>query len=283
MSILINNKPLECSKFPGGECHVKINNAEISEVTFVTALLNSSDELVSLLLAVNAIRAIRYNTKIHLTIPYFPYARQDRICHEGEAFSLKVITDLINALSCQSVTVYDPHSDITTSLLDNCHIISQDDIIMNSLLSQDIVHQSLALVAPDKGAKKKIDALAKRFALNNHSVEVFYARKARNARSGQVITMPFYDDIREKNLIIIDDICDGGATFISLAQTLKDAGANKLYLYVTHGIFSQGFAALNQYFDHIYCFHLIRPIEAIPPSMTLFSTNHYLPGDHFER
>ncbi len=51
---------------------------------------------------------------------------------------------------------------------------------------------------------------------------------------------------------IVDDICDGGRTFIELAKTLKEKGAEKIYLYITHGIFSNGFGDLSTYFEHIY-------------------------------
>ena len=61
----------------------------------------------------------------------------------------------------------------------------------------------------------------------------------------------------DKDMIIIDDICDGGATFINIAKELRKPGYmykdNKIYLIVTHGIFSKGTTKLSQYFDGIYC------------------------------
>jgi ribose-phosphate pyrophosphokinase len=64
-------------------------------------------------------------------------------------------------------------------------------------------------------------------------------------------------NLGNKKLVIIDDICDGGATFLNIAKTIKEhyVGVDepKIYLIVTHGIFSKGFNELNKYFDGIYC------------------------------
>jgi ribose-phosphate pyrophosphokinase len=57
------------------------------------------------------------------------------------------------------------------------------------------------------------------------------------------------------NLIILDDICDGGQTFVELAKHLKAQGAKAIYLYITHGIFSKGLSVLKQHFEHVYCYH----------------------------
>jgi len=65
----------------------------------------------------------------------------------------------------------------------------------------------------------------------------------------------FNGNAKGKNLVIVDDICDGGRTFIELARVLKEKGANKVALYVTHGIFSQGLDVLKEHIDHVYCVH----------------------------
>jgi ribose-phosphate pyrophosphokinase len=65
-----------------------------------------------------------------------------------------------------------------------------------------------------------------------------------------------------KDYIIIDDIIDGGQTFINIAKELKSKPLKgKIYLIVTHGIFSKGFAELSQYFDGIYCTNSYSDIE----------------------
>ncbi len=267
MPIHINHIPLETFKFAGGECYVKIDIENISEVTEIFAHLNNSDDIMCLLLVVDAIRRVNSLTTINLTIPYFPYARQDRVCNEGESLSVKVMADIINNLSCDKVTVYDPHSDVTAALLNNCHVISQSEIISNSSISKTIIDKKLALVSPDAGAEKKIQKIAKCLSTNELSVEVFYSRKTRDIKTGNITSTEVYGNVKDKNLLIIDDICDGGKTFIELAKLLKAKGAKDIYLYITHGIFSKGLSELACHFKHVFCYHTIFTNLAIDSSI----------------
>ena len=154
MAILINQQVISSLTFPGGESHVRLALA-IKDKTRVTALLKNANDIMALLLSIDAIRRINPDTAIELTIPYFPYARQDRVCYPGEALSVTVMANIINSLHCHSVTIMDPHSDVTPALLNRCRVISMSDIIMNSELSELIKNENLTLVAPDAGAVKK--------------------------------------------------------------------------------------------------------------------------------
>ncbi len=251
MPIFVNHKAIETFNFSGGECHVKVLPSDISDCTDITAYLYSSNDVMRLLLTVDAIRRIAPQTSIHLTIPYFPYARQDRVCNEGEALSVKVMANLINSLYCTHVTLYDPHSDVTPALVNNCNIINSAEIIANSPLAAIIKDKDLTLLSPDAGAEKKVRAVAKRL----KTTELLCASKTRETATGEITSTQIHGDISGKNIIIIDDICDGGRTFIELAKALKDANAGDVYLYITHGIFSQGLSTLEGYFKHIYCHH----------------------------
>ena len=262
MTIFVNQKMLETFVFPGGECHVRINPSDINDTAEILAYLEHSNAVLQLLLAVDAIRRVNPNTAINLTIPYFPYARQDRVCNPGEALSLSVMANLINSLQCNQVTIYDPHSEVTSALLNRCTIITLAELITGSSLAQEIVQKSLALVSPDAGAEKKITHLIQHLA---SPVEVFYARKTRNKLTGVITSTTLDGDVHGKDLIILDDICDGGHTFIELAKVLKTHGAGNLYLYVTHGIFSKGLDVLKLYFEKVYCYHTrLKPVEIDP-------------------
>ena len=250
MSITVNNTPIKAFNFKAGECHVSIANIEIGKVTSVIAYLYSSDNIMQLMMIIDAIRRQSANTKIDLTVPYFPYARQDRVCNDGEAFSVFVMANMINSLECNSVTVYDPHSTITTDLINNVRVVSQSDILTNSVVINDIKEKGLVLASPDNGAAKKTQDFAE-----GNNIDVIYCTKSRDVRTGKITATNIPDGVEDKSFIIIDDICDGGRTFIELAKALKKAGANDLYLYVTHGIFSKGLDVLKESFIHVYCYH----------------------------
>lgn len=270
--ITVNYQPIISSIFPGGEVHVQIPQLfDIADPIQVQAFINNSDELMKLLLTVDAIKR-KYSNNIHLTLPYLPYARQDRVCHEREALSLKVMADLINGLECQQVILFDPHSDVAGALIKNC-IIYDQSFLLSAGSGNTIFKNNWTIVCPDAGAEKKINKIGRA------GLPVIYARKRR--LNGNILVSISYEDqvaVNGKNLIIIDDICDGGRTFIELAKVLKENGANELRLYVTHGIFSKGLPILYQYFTEIYCYHtFLTPDAPDLNKLTIFGKKPEMP------
>lgn len=253
MTIYVNKMEVESFNFSGGECHVKVGPELINEAAEIYAKLNSSNSIMQLIMTVDAIRQIKADTTINLTIPYFPYARQDRVCNVGEAFGAKVMADLINNMHCDKVTVLDPHSNVIVDNLENCEVVSLSDIITRSSLADKITKEQITVIAPDKGAREKVELVCKKL-----SADFVCASKVRDSQTGNITKTELHGDVEGKDCIILDDICDGGRTFIELAKVLHEKGAGKIYLYVTHGIFSHGVKILREYLDHVYCHHLVR-------------------------
>ena len=123
--ITVSGFNVKFSTFPGGEEYVKLEWAgrerNYLEETFITARLTSSSEVMRLLMVTDALRRRGFRD-ISLNLGYVPYARQDRVCAEGESLSIKVFADLINSQKYQNVEIYDPHSTVTPALLDNCGV-----------------------------------------------------------------------------------------------------------------------------------------------------------------
>ena len=171
------------------------------------------------------------------------------------------MADLLNSLKCDRITIIDPHSDVTPALVNNCQIISQGEIIAKSFLAQRIKEENWALVAPDAGAEKKIHQVAQNLMSDEFSPDIFCAGKVRETKTGKITATTFEGDVEGRKLLIVDDICDGGRTFIELAKVLQAQGAQEIYLYITHGIFSKGLEPLKPYFQQIYCYHTIHPMS----------------------
>ena len=238
--------------FPAGEVGIKLNCPNfrffnnIKDYSHryykVTARLHSSDDIISLAMIKNAIENEDMKAKIDLFMPYVPYARQDRICDTGEAFSLKVFTNLLNGLNFNTVTICDPHSEVTPALIDRVKVISQLDIIQKfEAFRNRITFGNCLFVSPDSGANKKTSNLAAFF---GHR-EFIRADKLRDLATGQIKeTIVYCEDLVGTDVVIADDLCDGGMTFIKLAEVLKKKNCGKVLLYVTHGVFSKGFAPL---------------------------------------
>lgn len=203
-----------------------------------------NEDIIELLLVVDAIK----RTGAHLgrlIMPYVPFGRQDRVANPGEAFSLKVFADLINNLGFVQVVITDPHSEVTPALFNNCKVIHQHEIFAPMLANQ----KDFVLVSPDGGALKKIYKLAEK--VNCHSVIEF--SKHRNVKTGEItgVQTPWID-LNAKDCVIVDDICDGGRTFVEIAKVLQRMKAGKITLMVTHGFFTQGLQVFDGLIDEIY-------------------------------
>lgn len=232
--------------FPAGEVGIKldVNNHRYcyNEAPHQTiwARLQGGNDVMQLIMTVDALR--RFDpTPIRLVLSYVPYARQDRVCVPGESFSLKAFAQMVNALRCQSVTVFDPHSDVTGAVFDNVVIVPQSDIIgrftaFNARLHAD---ERPVFVSPDAGANKRTADLA---ALYGHSMFV-RADKLRDLGTGkikEIVVVNPREEVEGRDCVIVDDLCDAGGTFIGLAAALKAKGARRIELYVTHGLFTKG-------------------------------------------
>lgn len=258
--------------FAGGEEHIRFSPANIKDASTVRiqARLNQSSELIKLLMAKDALNRLLDNSvTIELYIPYFPYARQDRVCVEGEAFSAAVMANFINDLRFDKVTIWDAHSDVTPALLRNVTNVSQLDLLKQSdVLTNGLSSGDLTLVSPDAGASKKTLNIAEAF---EDIPDVISAQKKRNLKTGQIIKTEVTGEVAGKNLLIVDDICDGGRTFVELAKVLKTKGARSISLFVTHGIFSKGFNVFDGLIDAIYTTDSFRSKEEYD-AMNLSST-----------
>jgi len=252
-----NKKSIEFVSFTfsGGEPHIKIlTPINKSQNVAITHRIQSFNDFGLLLLAVDALRRMGIQ-KINVFTPYFPAARQDRVMIKGEPLSVRVYANILNTLNLDGITVYDPHSEVTSALLDNCNTVSNHSFIRKVI---EDVNEDVTLISPDGGALKKIYKLSSALG----GVEVIECSKTRNVKTGQLSGFKVYaEDLKGKQCLIVDDICDGGGTFMGLAKELKNKNAGELYLAVSHGIFSKGLIELSNYFDKIYSTDSFKSIE----------------------
>lgn len=189
-----------------------------------------------------------------LVMPYIPYARQDRrsSAANNASLSIKAFAWWLNSMRWHTVTVSDPHSNVSTALIDRVIAVERKEYVgpfLRCLAEDGIETDQLAIVAPDTGAMKQTEAIA-----DLYKIPVLaFAQKHRDEGSGKIgpMTIPDGEKLRGKHILICDDICDGGGTFAGLAQALLPYEPASLNLYVTHGIFSKGLEPLALY-NRIY-------------------------------
>ena len=244
--------------FPAGEVGVKLDTQNLafwknpSDTFTIEARVQNSNDLFRIALVKDAIeRMVGYGHKINLFMPYVAYARQDRVCVAGEPHSLKVFCDYINGLNFNEVKVVDPHSLVTEALLNKVKIVSQLSLFQNNQeLKRFVFNNAPIFVSPDSGANKKTSEIAAYFQHKNF----IRCDKLRELSTGKIKeTIVYCDDLLGLDVMIVDDIIDGGATFTFLAKELKKKKCGKIYLFATHGIFSKGVGALLDCgIDHIW-------------------------------
>lgn len=249
---------IESFKFNAGEVQVTIPEGTASAVSqnrlgTVTARIHSSDDLMELVMVTDAYKRINPMAMYTLVIPYLPYSRQDRVANPGEALSSKVFADIINSLNYRKVFTFDAHSDVSVACITNCESYDQVHIInrfserfgselrsLNSALEDGY----FTLMSPDAGANKKTLKIAQHYG----GLRIIRCDKVRDTETGEItrtsVDWDGVNSMRGMNLLMVDDICDGGRTFIEIAKTVGIHEPASISLYVTHGIFSKGLMGL---------------------------------------
>ena len=233
----------------------------------IKSRLNNWLDLELIICAVASLRELGVE-EIHLYTPYIVGARSDRKFEEGGNNYLKdVICPVINSLNFKTVTCIDPHSDVLEACIkgfrkeDNSKLVSW--AISHLPRKKQWKYNDMVLVSPDAGASKKIYKLAEQIGYKGDIITCSKDRDTEGKLTKTVVPYSRSENDLKKDYIIIDDICDGGATFINIAKEIKkhQLFTGKIYLIVTHGIFSKGFEELSEYFDGIYCTNSYQDIE----------------------
>lgn len=213
------------SVMPDGQPHIKLHDLPIGPLEVIARITNPA-QLFSLCMVGDILKDHRTN----LIITYLMGGRMDRPIDVYQPFTLRVVGQALRA-AFDHISIFDPHSAVSLTEL-HAQAITNEQYI-ESILSGYSVEPTL--VAPDQGAAHKVEALGKKF-----GVDVVYATKVRDSQTGKLSSFKLESEIESGTYLIVDDICDGGGTFIGIGGLLKDAGATYVDLAVSHGIFSKG-------------------------------------------
>lgn len=230
-------EPVPYFKFPAGEVHIR--NFDISDVEQV--IFNWRGDHTDL-----AVLASLYTMcDIPLLVPYLPASRADRV-QGNESLGKEAYVDLIAAAirelrgGASLAFTWDMHSSTPISLL------IKNIPRMHQYMSTQALPLNSVLLAPDKGAIQRVAQIAESMGLPS-----LFATKLRDYNTGRLTGVSVPDELYQyDHIFVIDDICDGGGTFIQLAQAIQKPSTT-LHLYVTHGIFSKGKSELEQYYSTI--------------------------------
>jgi ribose-phosphate pyrophosphokinase len=231
-------------RYPGGEVQVRlgtvvtdqIKNPIVETVTVVARITDG--DIVPVAQLLNAIRGAT-SADILLVMPYLPYGRADRRFTLGDCNGLQVFAQLLNTFAGVDIVTLDAHSSEAAKYIRHFSDVSPKPLIQQTI---NLIPGSTNILLPDKGAER-------------YGFAAVQASKLRDPETGKLtgFSVPDIRGFLGDNILIVDDICDGGGTFIGIAEALRRAGVEKhLYLYVTHGLFSKSLSPLKKYFKHVY-------------------------------
>lgn len=231
--------------YPAGEVHTEMLEVPTGPIL---ARCQSFEDLCRVVTEDRILK--RRHIAVTWLIPYFPFARHDRRNHRGDGFELGLALDLVKELD---VVVIDPHSSVAGMLP---HITQASVVTALPLYANDYL-----VAIPDAGAAHK--------AYTWITGDYVQCSKVRNPATGKLSGFSVPPGTEGRHVLIVDDICDGGGTFIGLRKAMPHAAS--VTLAVTHGLFTQGIGQLSEAFDQIYSFHYESDYQLHDGKLTTFS------------
>ncbi|MBG90659.1 MAG: ribose-phosphate pyrophosphokinase [Actinobacteria bacterium] len=220
------------SKFSCGENYARIEESirGIEAYIIQSIGLNPNDDYMELFLMMDALKRSSAS-RIHVILPHFGYARQDKKSAPREPISSRLIADLLSAVGFDRLVTIDLHSDqiqgFFSQPVDHLTALS---IFVDYFKEKQI--EDLVVVATDTGRAKFTKRLADRL-----DADLAIMHKTRPDHNVAEI-MNVVGDVKGKNLVLVDDMIDTGGSVCAGIDMLKKEGANDIYMAATHPVFS---------------------------------------------
>lgn len=222
--ILKSTAKFEIGRFADKEIRVSIKSDVRGETVVLLANLNPpSDNILEAAFLLDAL--LRSGAKVHMVIPYFGYARQDRVAKPGDAIGAAVVSSLF--YKAEQVDIIDCHTERLHDFLTYSNHIPFE-LFLPRLKSIN----NPVIVGPDKGARGRAGHLANRLGCDSAWFEKIRPR-ADVAQMQQL-----HGDVEGKNVIIFDDMITTGGTIIDAAKACLKHGARSVIACATHGVFA---------------------------------------------
>lgn len=226
--ILLNNQKIEQNKFPDNSLVLKNLNEYVAFGAGVTIQWNyENDSELFTLICVRKYVDQYYPQYVDLVMPYCPHARADRVKSTEDVFTLKYFAEVINSLNFRRVCILDAHSYVAPALIDRVKNESPAPFI-EKVIATIKDKEDLIAFYPDEGSMKRYSGMI--------SLPYAFGIKKRDWKTGKIEGLDIQNKelVKDQRVLIIDDICSYGGTFLHSAKALKEAGAKDIYLYVTH-------------------------------------------------
>ena len=228
------------SRFPDGEVQITLGEFSHKDGVLIACRITSSEELFILMQVCDILR--RHGVGFLISIYYLMSMRMDRVMDFNRPFSLSIVCAILDNLGATSIGLYCPHSEEykrlfnKTSTLELCSCFPNIDTTIYQL------------VLPDRGAKNRDKG-------TGFIGPYIFGKKCRDLTSGKIISIGIENPecLDGRSLLIRDDLCDGGGTFVGIAEAIKKVQPDsKISIYIDHMVNPRGIENLSKTFDHVW-------------------------------
>lgn len=252
--------------FPDGELHLELTAPIKNGVVDAKCRITSANDLFILMQLSDILK--RQSVILNrLTIFYLMGMRCDRVFEINRPFTLKIVADVFNSFNARMVELIEPHSYQSVRMIKNVRNVRMTQMIADELLDAD---NKLLFVAPDGGAFE-------RYGENIPCVVI--CSKVREASTGKLLDFKVEGliPVKGRDLLMIDDLCDGGGTFVGLAPKVRELEPKSLSLAVTHAIQLNGIKRVADVYDNVYITNTYKEWqnEKLPANVKVFDVNDY--------
>lgn len=233
------------SHFPDGEVQITLGEFSRKDEIEVKCRITSAEELFILMQVADILR--RHGMRFSISIYYLMGMRMDRVMDFNRPFTLKMVVDILDSLCATSIAIFCPHSKVTTQLFRKTEVVPLNPV--EWMGEEKHFWDVYQVVLPDAGA-------AERYFDGNVPFDIIIGEKVRDVETGKILS------IKVKNpeaidggwpLIMIDDLCDGGGTFVGLANAIREVEPDiEINIAVNHMVNPKGIENLSKTFDHVY-------------------------------
>lgn len=253
--------------FPDGEVHLELSELNRKESVNVRCRITNATDLFIFMQLADILKrqCIEVET---LEILYLMGMRCDRLFDINRPFTLGIVANVINSMEAERVIIFEPHSERATRMINNS---------FEGLVSIDIERElnerydfKLLNVAPDRGAFHRY---------GQHTAFAVICSKVRDEATGKLLAFKAEEviSVKDRDLLMIDDLCDGGGTFVGLAPEVRRFEPKSLSLLVTHAIQLDGIKRVAEVYDHVYITNTYKEWGEykLPSNVTVIDVNDY--------
>lgn len=239
------------SRFPDGEVQITLEEFSHKDYIIVNCRITNTEELFVLMQVADILN--RHEVIWYLNIYYLMGMRMDRVMDFNRPFTLKIMQNILTSLGASRIGIFEPHSERCSepnnifSYIDPPSLGEEEICQFCPIFPQ--VREKYQIVLPDKGA-------IKRSFFRKVPESIIVADKVRDITTGRIqsikIINPELLEKNDKSILVVDDLCDGGGTFVGLAAELKKYTDKELNIFVTHMVNPKGIENLSKTYDHVW-------------------------------